>query len=70
MVRTTYHHQSLEKVFDEDVKTLQSTLSPGSPGIVGQKVVEDEDKVTEKGKLYIDLEWEHCCISQNIPDQI
>ena len=25
-----------------------STLTPGSPGIVGQKVVEDEDKVTEK----------------------
>ena len=35
-------------MFDEDVKTLRSTLTPGSPGFVGQKVVEDEDKVTEK----------------------
>ena len=40
--------KSLDKMFDEDVKTLQSTLTPGSPGFVGQKVVEDEDKVTEK----------------------
>ena len=40
--------KSLEKMFDEDVKTLWSTLTPGSPGFVGQKVVEDEDKVTEK----------------------
>ena len=40
--------KSLEKMFDEDLKTLQSTLTPVSPGFVGQKVVEDEDKVTEK----------------------
>ena len=40
--------KSLEKMFDEDVKTLRSTLTPGSPGFVGQKVVEDKDKVTEK----------------------
>ena len=35
-------------MFDEDVKTMQSTLTPGSPGFVQQKVVDDEDKVTEK----------------------
>ena len=40
--------KSLEKMFDEDVKTLQSILTPGSPGFVGQKVVEDEVKVAEK----------------------
>ena len=40
--------KSLEKMFDEDVKTLQSTLTPGSPGFVRQKAVEDQDKVTEK----------------------
>ena len=40
--------KSLQKIFDEDVTTLQSTLTPGSPGFVGQKVAEDEDKVTEK----------------------
>ena len=40
--------KSLEKMLDEDVKTLQSTLTPDSPGFVGQKVVEDEDKVNEK----------------------
>ena len=51
-------------------KTLQSTLTPGSPGFVGQKVVDDEDKVTERNKLFTDPEWEHCCISQNILDWI
>ena len=35
-------------MFDDDVKTLQSTVTPGSPGFVGQKVVEDENKVNEK----------------------
>ena len=40
--------KSLEKMLDEDVKTLQHTLTPDSPGFVGQKVVEDEDKVNEK----------------------
>ena len=40
--------KSLAKMFDEDVKTLQSTLTPGSPGLVGQKVVEDEDKFNKK----------------------
>ena len=40
--------KSLKKMFDGDVKTLQSTLTPGSLGFVGQKVVEDEDRVTEK----------------------
>ena len=25
--------KSLEKMFDEDVKTLRSTLTPGSPGL-------------------------------------
>ena len=44
--------KSLEKMFDEDVKTLQSTLTPGSPGFVGQKVVDDEDKVTDKQTFY------------------
>ena len=40
--------KTLEKMFDEDVKTFQSTLTPDSPGFEGQKVVEDEDKVTEE----------------------
>ena len=40
--------KSLEKMFDEDVKILQSTLTPGSPGFVGQEVVDDEVKVTGK----------------------
>ena len=35
-------------MFNEDVKKLQSILTPGSPGFVGQKVVENEDKLTEK----------------------
>ena len=38
-------------MFDEDVKTLRSTLMPGSPGFVGQKV-DDEDKVTEKEQAF------------------
>ena len=44
--------KSLEKSFDEDVKNLQSTLTPGSPGFVGQKVVDEEDKVTDKEQAF------------------
>ena len=44
--------KSLEKIFDEDVKTLQSTLTPGSPGFVGQRVVDEEDKVTDKEQAF------------------
>ena len=40
--------KNLEKMFEEDVKTLQNTLTPGTPGLVGQKMNEDEDKVNEK----------------------
>ena len=40
--------KSLEKVFDDDFKTLQSTLTPGTAGFVRQKYVDDADKVTEK----------------------
>ena len=58
--------KSLEKIFDEDVKTLQSTLTPGSPGFVGQKVVDDEDKVTDEDRPLVSQEWGHCCISQDI----
>ena len=38
-------------MFDKDIKTLQSTLTPGSSRFVGQKVVNDEDKVTEKEQV-------------------
>ena len=44
--------KSLEKMFDEDVKMLQSTLTLGLPCFVGQKVVDDEDKVTEKEQAF------------------
>ena len=44
--------KSLEKMFGEDVKTLQSTSTPCSPGFVGQKVVDDEDKATEKEQAF------------------
>ena len=44
--------KSLEKIFDEDVQTLQSTLTPGSPGFVGEKVVDEEDKVTDKEQAF------------------
>ena len=44
--------KSLEKMFDEDVKTSQSTLTLGPPGFVGQKVVDDEDKVNEKEQAF------------------
>ena len=40
-----------EKMFDEDVKTFQSTLTPGSPGFVGQKGLEDEDKVNKEEQV-------------------
>ena len=40
--------KSLEKLFDEHVKTLKGTLTPGSPGFVEERVVDEEDKVTDK----------------------
>ena len=44
--------KSLEKLFAEDVQTLWSTLTPGSPGFVGQKAVDEEDKVTKKEQVF------------------
>ena len=44
--------KSLGKMFGEDVKTSQSTLTPCSPGFVGQKVVDDEDNVTENDQAF------------------
>ena len=40
--------KSLEMIFDEDDKTLQSTLTPRSPCFVVQKVVDEKDRVTDK----------------------
>ena len=40
--------KSLQKIFDEDVKTLQSTLTPRSPGFSRQILVDEEEKVTDK----------------------
>ena len=62
--------KSLEKMFDEDIKTLQSTLTPGSPGFVEQKVVDDENKTTDKEKSFIGQVWELYCSSQNTLNQI
>ena len=44
--------KSLEKMFDEDIKTLWRTWTPGSPGFVGQKVVDDQDNVNEKEQAF------------------
>ena len=62
--------KSLEKMFDEDIKTLQSTLTPGSPGFVEQKVVDDENKTTDKEKSFIGQAWELYCSSQDTLNQI
>ena len=35
MVGATYNHQSLERIIDEDVKTLLGNLTPGTLGFVG-----------------------------------
>ena len=62
--------ESLEKIFFEDVKTLQSTLKPGSPGFVGQKVVDEEDKVTDKEQAFYWSGVGTLLYLQNILDQI
>ena len=40
-------------------------MTPGSTGFVGQKVVDEADKVI-RSRPFIVQEWEHICISQNI----
>ena len=57
-------------MFDGDDKTFQSTLTPGSPGFVAQKVVNDADKVIEKEQVLYQSRVGHYCISQNILDSI
>ena len=44
--------ENLEKTFTDDVQTLQSTLTPGTPAFIGQKVVEEEDKSMEKEQAF------------------
>ena len=44
--------KSLERIFDTEAETLQSTLTLGTPGFVGQKVVNEEDKVTDKEQAF------------------
>ena len=41
--------KNLEKMFADDVQTLLSTLTPGTPAFIGQKVVDEEYKKNEKG---------------------
>ena len=60
---------SLEKHFGEQVAKLRTTKTPGTPGFVGMKMVEEEDKSQRRSKQSIIQEWEHCCISQSIPVQ-
>ena len=59
-------------MFADDVQTLRSTLTPGTPAFIEQKVVEEEDKIRlqKKNKPFITQAWEHYCISQNTRDQI
>ena len=38
-------------MFTDDVQTL-STLTPGTPAFIGQKVVEEEDKIMEKEQVF------------------
>ena len=44
--------KKLEKMFTDDVQTLQSPLTPGTPAFIGQKVVDEEDKITEKEQAF------------------
>ena len=44
--------KNVVKVFTDDVQTLQSTLTPGTPAFIGQKVVDEEDKIMEKEEAF------------------
>ena len=44
--------KNLEKMFADDVQTLQSTLTPGTPAFIGQKVVDEEGKIMEKDQAF------------------
>ena len=39
-------------MFTDDAQPLRSTLTPGTRGFIGQKVVEEEDKITEKEQAF------------------
>ena len=43
---------NLEKMFPDDVQTLQSTVSPGTQAFIGQKLVDVEDKIMEKEQVF------------------
>ena len=44
--------KNLEMMFPYDVQILQSTLTPGTPSFIGQKVVDEEDKIMEKEQVF------------------
>ena len=48
---------SIEKMFDEDVKTLQSTLTPGSSAFGDRKLLKMTLRLLKRSKPYMDLEW-------------
>ena len=53
MVGTTNNPSKSQENFGEDVKNLRSTSTPGTPGFVGAKTVEEEDKIsTEEKSIY------------------
>ena len=43
--------KSLEKMFDGDVKTLQSTLTPGSPGLWDRKLLKMKIRLLKRANL-------------------
>ena len=44
--------KNLKKMLADDVQNLQSTLTPGTPAFIGQKVVDEEDKIIEKEQAF------------------
>ena len=39
-------------MFTDDVQTLDITLTPGTHAFIGQKVVNEEDKIMEKEQVF------------------
>ena len=39
-------------MFADDIQTLRRTLAQGTPASIGQKVVKEEDKITEKDQAF------------------
>ena len=61
--------KSLEKLYVERVAKKEMTITPGTPGFIGGKVMIFQ-RWMRKHNPCTGQEWEHCCVSPSTADLI